>query len=189
MIRRCESLAKDRIPWFGASGVKSHSIVFVCHQATLESVEPDRPKNRRRSIVSGPYSQAAPNLQKQNFHPTAPNRQSVADITYLPTLEGWVYLTVVIDLFSRKVIGWSISDSLSIPLVREAMKQAIESRRPGSGELIHHSDRGCQSASLGLPHPSKSLPNSVVTKARFTESLLAIPQRPVTAQSAPIGWR
>jgi len=68
----------------------------------------------------------------------------VTDITYLPTLAGWVYLAVVVDLFSRKVVGWSLGRSLATPLVNGALRQAIESRRPLRGELLHHSDRGCQ---------------------------------------------
>ena len=87
----------------------------------------------------------AENLLEQVFSAEAPNRKWVTDITYLPTRTGWVYLATVLDLFSRKIIGWSISDRLTTPLVSEALRKAIESRRPGSlRQLIHHSDRGCQ---------------------------------------------
>jgi putative transposase len=68
----------------------------------------------------------------------------VTHITCLPTLAGWVYLAVVIDLFSRKVVGWSIRDSLATPLVATALRRAIESRHPQGSELLHHSDRGYQ---------------------------------------------
>ena len=101
-------------------------------------------KFRPTTTVQDPSKTPAPNLLQQDFAATAPNQKWVADITYLPTLAGWAYLAVVIDLFSRKVVGWSVSDSLSTPLVANAMKQAVESRRPESGELLHHSDRGCQ---------------------------------------------
>ena len=74
----------------------------------------------------------------------APNQKWVADITYLPTFSGWVYLAVVIDLFSRKVVGWRMSESLLTPLVSIALKNAIDSRKPRPRGLIHHSDRGCQ---------------------------------------------
>jgi putative transposase len=86
----------------------------------------------------------APNLLEQKFTATAPNQKWVADITYLPTALGWVYLAVVLDLFSRKVVGWEISQSLATPVVSSALRQAIQSRRPAPGELLHHSDRGCQ---------------------------------------------
>ena len=68
----------------------------------------------------------------------------MTDITYLPTAQGWVYLAVVIDLFSRKAVGWSIGASLATELVSDALRQAIENRRPDGKRLLHHSDRGCQ---------------------------------------------
>ena len=91
-----------------------------------------------------PSKQPAPNLLEQQFTATAPNQKWVADITYLPTVAGWVYLAVVLDLFSRKVVGWNLSESLATPVVSGALRQAIESRGPKPGELLHHSDRGCQ---------------------------------------------
>jgi putative transposase len=93
---------------------------------------------------SDPTKQPAPNLLARDFTATRPNQKWVTDITYLPTLAGWVYVAVVLDLFSRKIVGWSIGDSLSTPLVAEALRQAIEARRPVGSELLHHSDRGCQ---------------------------------------------
>lgn len=91
-----------------------------------------------------PTKRPAPNVLDRDFTATRPNQKWVTDITYLPTLVGWVYLAVVLDLFSRKVVGWAISDSLATPLVAEALRRAIESRRPLGSELLHHSDRGCQ---------------------------------------------
>ncbi|QEG22781.1 IS3 family transposase [Mariniblastus fucicola] len=93
---------------------------------------------------SDPDKKPAENLLSQEFDAEAPNRKWVADITYLPTAGGWVYLAVVLDLFSRKVVGWQMSDRLTTPIVTEALRKAIESRRPESGTLLHHSDRGCQ---------------------------------------------
>jgi putative transposase len=91
-----------------------------------------------------PTKRPAPNVLDRDFTATRPNQKWVTDITYLPTLAGWVYLAVVLDLFSRKVVGWAISDSLATPLVSEALRRAIEARRPLGSELLHHSDRGCQ---------------------------------------------
>jgi len=96
------------------------------------------------TTVTDPKRQPAPNVLDQDFTAMAPNQKWVADITYLPTKSGWVYLAVVLDLFSRKVVGWSLSDSLATPLVSSAMRKAIASRQPERGELLHHSDRGCQ---------------------------------------------
>lgn len=75
-----------------------------------------------------------------------PDRAWVADITYVWTVAGWVYLAAVMDLCSRKIVGWSIGKSLEASLVKEALKQALAVRRPAPG-LLHHSDRGIQYAS------------------------------------------
>lgn len=91
-----------------------------------------------------PTKLPAPNILNQEFEADSPNQKWVTDITYLSTLNGWGYLAVIIDLFSRKVVGWSISESLATPLVSEALRKAIESRRPDTSKLLHHSDRGCQ---------------------------------------------
>lgn len=88
--------------------------------------------------------QPAPNILAQQFTATAPNQKWVTDITYLPITSGWVYLAVVLDLFSRRVVGWEISDRLTTPLVSSALRQAIESRKPKPNSLLHHSDRGSQ---------------------------------------------
>jgi putative transposase len=91
-----------------------------------------------------PTKQPAENTLDRNFAVDAPNRKWVTDITYLATAAGWVYLAVVVDLFSRKAVGWSIGASLATELVGNALRDAIERRRPDCGQLLHHSDRGCQ---------------------------------------------
>lgn len=88
----------------------------------------------------------APNLLDRNFTPERPNQAWVADITYVPTDEGWLYLAVVLDLFSRKVIGWAMRDHLRTELPLAALTMAIQRQRPAPG-LVHHSDRGRQYAS------------------------------------------
>jgi putative transposase len=85
---------------------------------------------------ANPAKIPAPNVLNQDFQADAPNRKWVTDITYLPTDDGWVYLAVVLDLFSRKIVGWAIDTSLATDLVADALRQAIESRQPGPG-LIH----------------------------------------------------
>lgn len=87
-----------------------------------------------------------PNLLEQNFITSAPNRIWVSDISYIWTLEGWLYLSVVLDLYSRMVVGWHIHDGITKELVITAFLKAYWSRKPGKG-LIHHSDRGSQYAS------------------------------------------
>ena len=91
-----------------------------------------------------PTKQPAENKLDRNFTADAPNRKWVTDITYLATAAGWVYLAAVVDLFSRKVVGWSIGTSLATELISDALRSAIERRRPDGKQLLHHSDRGCQ---------------------------------------------
>ena len=91
-----------------------------------------------------PTKQPAENKLDRDFTAEAPNRKWVTDITYLATAAGWVYLAAVVDLFSRKVVGWSIGTSLATELVSDALRDAIERRRPDCKRLLHHSDRGCQ---------------------------------------------
>ena len=93
---------------------------------------------------SDPSKHPAENKLDRDFTAKAPNCKWVTDITYLPTATGWVYLAVVLDLFGRKVVGWSIGTSLATELVSDALRQAIENRRPEGKQLLHHSDRGCQ---------------------------------------------
>lgn len=104
-----------------------------------------------------PTKQPAPNKLGRDFTAPAPNRKWVTDITYLPTAEGWVYLAVVIDLFSRKAVGWAMSASLATELVSEALRRAIELRRPNGKQLLHHSDRGCQYTSDAYQRTLKTL--------------------------------
>lgn len=88
----------------------------------------------------------APNRLGREFAASAPNRKWVADITYIPTSEGFVYLAAVMDLFSRRIVGWALSDSLESTVVLEALENALRLRTPEPG-LVHHSDRGVQYAS------------------------------------------
>jgi transposase InsO family protein len=88
----------------------------------------------------------APNLLNRDFTASAPNRKWVADITFIPTGEGWMYLAAVLDLHSRRLVGWAMSERMKADLVIAALVMAIETRRPPAG-LIHHSDRGSQYAS------------------------------------------
>ncbi len=88
----------------------------------------------------------ADNLLDRQFNPARPNEAWVADITYIPTREGWLYLAVVEDLYSRRVVGWSMADHLESRLVVDALALAVERRLPGE-DLLAHSDRGSQYAS------------------------------------------
>ncbi len=88
----------------------------------------------------------APNLLQQNFNVDKPNKIYVTDITYIQTSQGWLYLATVLDLFSRKIVGWETSSCINTDLIIAALAKATRARKPKSG-LIVHSDRGCQYAS------------------------------------------
>lgn len=85
----------------------------------------------------------APNLLKRQFHICQPNRAWTGDITYISTRNGWLYLAIVMDLYSRKIVGWSMNTSMTASLVNDALTMAIWQRKPDKG-LIWHSDRGSQ---------------------------------------------
>ena len=104
-----------------------------------------RPKRFKKTTDSRHRLPVAPNLLNQQFQVDQPNQVWCGDITYLWTLEGWLYLAVIIDLYSRKVVGWALSSRLTTPLVLEALRMAYWRRKPAQG-LIHHSDRGSQYA-------------------------------------------
>jgi transposase InsO family protein len=101
-----------------------------------------RPR-RERTTDSRHDFPIAPNLVERNFSAAAPNRIWLADITYVETDQGWLYLATVMDLYSRKIVGWAMADHLRAELPLAALAMAIATQRPGAG-LIHHSDRGVQ---------------------------------------------
>ncbi len=90
----------------------------------------------------------APDLVERNFTAGEPNQLWVADITYVPTWAGFLYLSVVLDAFSRRVVGWAMANNLKTELVLDALEMALEQRRPD--EVIHHSDHGSQYTSLAF---------------------------------------
>jgi putative transposase len=106
-----------------------------------------RRKRRFRATTDSRHRfPVAPNILMRDFEVEAPNTAWVTDITYIATLEGWLYLAVILDLFSRKVVGYALSERIDRALVLEALGQALASR-PGAHDLVHHSDRGSQYAS------------------------------------------
>lgn len=100
-------------------------------------------KRRFRSKASNAGPLRAPNRLVERGLPSRPDQAWVADITYLPTRSGWVYLACVMDLFSRKIVGWSLKERMDASLVKEALAKAWQVRRPQPG-LLHHSDKGSQ---------------------------------------------
>ena len=117
-------------------------------QAHLQGVcrgQRGRPRTTRRE----PGHAVAADLVRRHFQASGPDQLWVADVTYLPTWQGFLYLAVVLDAFSRKVVGWSMATHLRTELVLGALEMALWNRRPGPG-LIHHADHGSQYTSLAF---------------------------------------
>jgi putative transposase len=100
-------------------------------------------RRRTRTTVAEPTHNPAPNLVARDFSAPAPNRLWLGDITYVATQEGWLYLAVLLDAYSRRVVGWAMANHLRAELTRDALAMARRARRPGAG-LVHHTDRGSQ---------------------------------------------
>lgn len=136
--RMCQQLRKEGIH------TSENRVARLMKAAGLKA----RPKRafRPRTTDSNHPDPIAPNQLKAIQGPTGADQIWVTDITYIWTLQGWIYLAAVMDLFSRRIVGWALSDTLETTLVKEALARAQKERRPPPG-LLHHSDRGCQYAS------------------------------------------
>jgi transposase InsO family protein len=107
-------------------------------------------KQKKRFVLTTDSQHAQPvaeNVLNRDFTPTEKNRVWTTDITYIWTLQGWVYLAVVIDLYSRRVVGWHVDRRIETALVSRALMMAINPRNPPEG-LLHHSDRGSSTPAI-----------------------------------------
>jgi len=132
-------------------------VARLMRQLGIEGVS--RRGKRPKTTVPDPQAPPAPDLVERRFEADAPDCLWLADITYVPTLEGWLFLGVVMDMYSRKIVGWSMRDDLKADLVVDALAMAVTRRRPPAG-LVHHSDRGSQYTSLAF---GKTLRDSGLT--------------------------
>jgi putative transposase len=106
-----------------------------------------RPKRRFRKTTDSDHGLAvAPNLLERRFTVDEPDKVWVGDLTYIWTLEGWLYLALLLDLFSRRVVGWAVSERIDTELALQALRMALQRRQPKRG-LMHHTDQGSQYAS------------------------------------------
>jgi putative transposase len=145
---RASFLLSDRT--YGARRVW-HDVLaegFACGRHKIERlmrVQGLRARSRRRQLPkdAGTRSIIAPNVLDRDFQANRPNRKWVADFTYIWTAEGWLYLAVVLDLFSRRIIGWSMKEAMTAQMVTDALMMAIW-RRGRPKALMHHSDQGSQ---------------------------------------------
>jgi putative transposase len=115
-------------------------VARLMREAQISAIRKRRRVLTTRRDVSHPV---APNLLNRDFMATEPNKKWVTDITYIPTTQGWLYLAVILDLYSRIIVGWSMSGNCDGELVENALTMALARRRPKAG-LLHHSDRGSQ---------------------------------------------
>jgi putative transposase len=132
-----------------AGGVKVGKKRVARLMRELEIQGVSRRRGRVRTTIPDKRAAPAPDLVQRNFSASRPDETWVADITYVPTHEGWLFLAAVMDLYSRKIVGWSMRDDLEAPLVVDAISMAITRRKPKPG-LVHHSDRGSQYASIAM---------------------------------------
>ena len=108
-----------------------------------------RRKRPRTTVPAGPGHERPPDLLERDFSAPAPNRRRVADITYVDTVAGFVYTAFILDLFSRKIVGWQVSGTLRAELALDALEMALWARgEQMDGQLVHHSDRGVQYTSI-----------------------------------------
>jgi transposase InsO family protein len=128
-----------------AKGVECcvNTVAKLMHDNDIRSKTARKFRNTTDSNHSLPV---ADNILDRQFNPSGPNEKWVGDITYIPTREGWLYLAVIEDLYSRKVVGWSLADHMESRLVVDALEMAVARRLPGEG-LLAHTDRGSQYAS------------------------------------------
>jgi transposase InsO family protein len=122
----------------------------------LEGLRGYTPRRFRKTTDSRHQHRIAPNLLARRFAVAAPNRVWAGDITYVPTRSGWLYLAVLLDLHSRRVVGWAMANRVTQALTQQALAMAVEQRRPGPG-LLHHSDQGVQYAATQYRDRLKTL--------------------------------
>jgi putative transposase len=123
----------------------------VARLMRTEDIRARRKKKRKITTDSQHPYPVAPDLLQRDFQAEAPNRKWLGDITFIPTHEGWLYLAAILDLFSRKIVGWAMDETLESCLVEQAFHMAVQNRKRVIG-LLHHSDRGSQYA--GGPYQS-----------------------------------
>jgi putative transposase len=154
LIKNITSIFKEGRSTYGTRRIKKKlalqgKTISRCRIARLmnEAGLLCKTKRKFKSTTDSKHTKLiSPNLLGRQFNVTAANRYWVGDITYIPTQEGWLYLAVVIDLYSRQVVGWSMSNRMKAELVNKALLMAIWRRKPAKG-LIWHTDRGSQYAS------------------------------------------
>jgi putative transposase len=115
----------------------------VARLMRLRGLQAKQTKRFRTTTKRNKAHPVAPNLLRRNFAADRPDQKWLADITYIATLEGWLYLAAILDLYTRRIVGWAMSDRMTSDLTIAALEMALLQRQPGAG-LVHHSDQGSQ---------------------------------------------
>jgi len=123
----------------------------VARLMRVEGIRAKTVKKWRAPTQANPRLPVAANTLDRQFTVAAPNRVWAGDLTYVWTTEGWLYLAVILDLYSRRVVGWAMSHRLTVELAEQALTMALTNRTPTAG-LLHHSDRGSQYAATSYQH-------------------------------------
>lgn len=151
LVEQIKTLHRDSLETYGSPRIyhallalgwkcSRNRVARLMQQHGIQAKQKRRFKNTTRRNKAHPV---APNLLKRDFFAERPNEKWLADITYIATGEGWLYLATILDLFSRRIVGWSMSERMTSSLVEGALEMAIQQREPSS-KLIHHSDQGSQ---------------------------------------------
>jgi putative transposase len=119
------------------------SVNRVAHLMQADGLQARQVRHFRSTTRRNRKDPVAANVLKRDFHAERPNQKWLADITYIRTLEGWLYLAAILDLFNREIVGWAMADQMTGELTKRALLMAFREQRPGEG-LIHHSDQGSQ---------------------------------------------
>jgi len=151
LLKRIEAVYNDSYGTYGSPRIyrelKAQGVACsenrVARLMRLYHIRAKQTRRYKATTKRNKAHPAAPNLLKQDFIAERPNHKWLADITYIPTLEGWLYLAAILDLYTRRIVGWAMSERMTSDLTMAALKMAIYRRQPGPG-LIHHSDQGSQ---------------------------------------------
>lgn len=154
LVVRIKAIHQDSRQTYGSPRVHAELRAqgIVCNKKRVErlmrkhNIRAKQPKRYRSTTDSDHALPVAPNRLDRNFDADKPDRKWITDITYVPTKEGWLYLAAVMDLYSRRIVGWCMDTTLTASLTKNALRMAITQRQPTAG-LLHHSDRGSQYAS------------------------------------------
>lgn len=153
LLKKIEKIYKDSLKTYGVDRI--HRELNKTEQCSRKRVARLMKENGIRSITVKKYKATtnskhnhpvAENKLNQDFKASQPNEKWVTDITYIKTTEGWLYLAAILDLYTKKIVGWSAASTMTTQLVIDALEHAVKRNKPPKG-VIHHSDRGVQYAS------------------------------------------